>query len=424
MKHPFLLAAASILLLFASSCKSSNNDTPEQLPVVREAYMAECPISGTVANKDYRKVLLFRPEQAWHKEKPLAVFHVKQGRFSGTAKLDTTLVYELIFMVPGSGMAEGRPFVPTQTGIHVVCPDGMTGVLLESETLENENLNGYEEIFRSLRSVSTPIYQKYNQLMKEGRLYNDDVEALRTEAQTASRERANEIWVQVDKLKNLDESYSEEGLVAKKERDAFKAMQDSLCFAYLAAHPMLSSFYEVWQGIRNARQQGADLQPWLDLYESHYTKLFPGHPYHAMILGLTGNNVGERFRDITLPDAEGVEHRLSDLTAGKIAIVDFWASWCGNCRIRSKSLKPIFEKYAGDDFTIVGVANEYVNDAKWRTALKRDGYPWPNLVAVDGGSYILSNHGKIFLLDRDGTILAIDPTIEEIEAVLEKRPMD
>jgi DNA-binding XRE family transcriptional regulator/thiol-disulfide isomerase/thioredoxin len=409
----------AFLLLFAFSCESSNNDTSEQLPVVREAYIADCPISGSVANKDYHKVLLFRPEQAWSKEEPLAVFRVKKGRFSGTAKMDTTLVYELFFTVPGSGRAEGRPFVPTQTGIQVVCPDGMTGdILLQSDSEENANLNGYEEISRSLRPVSSPIYQKYNQLSKEGRLYNDEVEALRAEEKTASRERANEIWFQVDKLKNFDESYSEEGLVAKKELDAFNAMRDSLHWAYLEAYPMLSSFYEVWQGIKNARQQGKDFQPWLDLYESHYAKLFPGHPYHAMILGLTGNNVGEKFRDFTLPDAEGVEHRFSDLTDGKMAIVDFWASWCGNCRIRSKSLIPIYEKYAGRDFTIVGVANEFGNDAKWRAALKRDGYPWLNLISVDGSSYIQSNHGRIFLLDRDGTILAIDPTIEEIEAML------
>lgn len=419
MKHTSLIAIAAFLLLFAFSCESSSDDTPEQLPAVREAYMAECPISGSVANKDYRKVLLFRPEQGWPKEKPLAVFRVKKGQFSGTALMDTTLVYELIFTVPGSGMAEGRPFVPTQTGIQVVCPDGMTGdILLQSDSEENANLKGYEGISRNLRPVSSPIYQKYTQLLKEGRLYNDEVEALRTEEKTASRERANEIWLLVDKLKNLDESYSEEGLVAKKELDAFEAMRDSLHWAYLEAHPMLGSFYEVWQGIRNARILGKDFQPWLDLYESHYAKLFPGHPYHAMILGLTGNNVGEKFRDFTLPDAEGVEHRLSDLTDGKMALVDFWASWCGNCRIRSKSLIPIYEKYAGEDFTIVGVANEFDDDAKWRVALKRDGYPWLNLVSVDGSPYIQSNHGKVFLLDRDGTILAIDPTKEEIEAAL------
>ena len=402
MKHTSLIAIAAFLLLFAFSCESSSDDTPEQLPAVREAYMAECPISGSVANKDYRKVLLFRPEQGWPKEKPLAVFRVKKGQFSGTALMDTTLVYELIFTVPGSGMAEGRPFVPTQTGIQVVCPDGMTGdILLQSDSEENANLKGYEGISRSLRPVSSPIYQKYTQLLKEGRLYNDEVEALRTEEKTASRERANEIWLLVDKLKNLDESYSEEGLVAKKELDAFEAMRDSLHWAYLEAHPMLGSFYEVWQGIRNARILGK-----------------AGHPYHAMILGLTGNNVGEKFRDFTLPDAEGVEHRLSDLTDGKMALVDFWASWCGNCRIRSKSLIPIYEKYAGEDFTIVGVANEFDDDAKWRVALKRDGYPWLNLVSVDGSPYIQSNHGKVFLLDRDGTILAIDPTKEEIEAAL------
>ena len=137
-----------------------------------------------------------------------------------------------------------------------------------------------------------------------------------------------------------------------------------------------------------------------------------------MIAALVENKVGDKIRDFTLPDADGVPHKLSELVSGKMAVVDFWASWCGSCRIRSKSLKPVYEKYAGDDFTIVGVANEYGNDAKWRTALKRDGYPWVSLVAVDGSPYIQSNYGKVFLIDRQGVILAINPTVEEIEATL------
>lgn len=148
--------------------------------------------------------------------------------------------------------------------------------------------------------------------------------------------------------------------------------------------------------------------------------MYPDHPFHTMILSLTGNRVGDHIRDLTLPDTEGVQQTLSSLTEGKIAVVDFWASWCGSCRIRSKALIPIYEKYKGDDFTVVGVAMEFKNDAAWRKALAKDGYPWTNLLALDAGSSLKANHGKVFLLDHDGIILAIDPTTEELEALLQE----
>lgn len=415
-----------IVILLCLACHSEKSHSPsgsntfEQLPVTREAYMAECPVSGTVENKDFNKVHVFRAHQDWLHEEPVATFRIKKGHFSGTALLDTTLVYEFIFIVPKAGMAKARPFVPTQTGVSIACPEELFGpIVLQSTSPENTNFIEYEETGKSLKPISGPVNQKYNQLSNDRKLYKDEVYALIAKADTASRERAEELWSQIRKLQKLDESYSPEGLAAKHERDSINAIGDSLVRDYLVQHAnMLSSFFQVWTAIRSASQFDNDTQPLLDLYDAYYADCFPGHPYHTMIAALTENKVGDKIRDFTLPDADGVPHKLSELVSGKMAVVDFWASWCGSCRIRSKSLKPIFEKYAGDDFTIVGVANEYGNDAKWRTALKRDGYPWVNLVAVDGGPYIQSNHGKVFLIDRQGIILAVDPTVEEIEATL------
>ncbi len=412
---PLLLVCVISIMTCCDSGKKSQNRTYDC-----ESYMVDCRVYGKVEDDSFKEVKLFRAGQSWIREKPVASFEVKQGRFSGTVRMDTTLVYELVFMLQNAGMAKYRPFIPSETGIQVCCPKEMDdAILLQSSSLENENLIGYEDIRKSLESVAAPIYQKYEQLMGEEKYYSDEVYALIAEARSSSRERATEIWDQLPKLRKLDDSYSDEGLAVKKELDAYNALCDSLCCAYLIEHLMLSSLYEVWQGVEISRQQGKDIKPWLDTYDSYYAELFPDHPYHEKILGLVGNNVGEKIRDFTLPDEDGVQRQLSELIAGKIALVDFWASWCGTCRIRSKTLKPLFEKYAGDDFTIVGVANEYGDDTKWRKALKRDNYPWINLIASDAGAAFMSNHAKVFLIDRKGTILSINPTIDEIEAIIQ-----
>ena len=70
---------------------------------------------------------------------------------------------------------------------------------------------------------------------------------------------------------------------------------------------------------------------------------------------------------------------------------------------------------------MVGVALEYKNDAAWRKALARDAYPWLNLIALDAAPSLKANHSKAFVLDPDGTILAIDPTPEELDTLLQEK---
>lgn len=61
-----------------------------------------------------------------------------------------------------------------------------------------------------------------------------------------------------------------------------------------------------------------------------------------------------------------------------------------------------------------------------KAAALQDGYPWLNLVELnDAGNiwfkYCVGNSGGgTFLVDRDGKILAIGPSPEEVERILEK----
>ena len=421
-KHAILIMLAAIFLANCQGGQSGAVSDSDALPVEREQFMTDCPISGTKVTKDYSKVFVYRPDQSWPRNEPIATFKIKKGCFEGSARLDSTLVYELVFSVPGSGMAQVRPFVPTATGVRIGGPEEFgEDIELVSESPENDNFNRYAAIRRSLDPISEPIDERYRQLVEEKKLYTDKVYALMAEEDTASRERRLEIWAEIDKLKKLDESYTEAGLAVKREMDAVMASKDSLSRAYLAEHPTISSFYLLYQSLQSAFDFKNDLQPWIDLYDRTYADKFPDHPYHSIVLSLTGNQMGEPIRDFTLPDIEGVQHKLSELTAGKLAVVDFWASWCGSCRIRSKALIPIYEKYAGADFTMVGVALEFKNDAAWRKALERDGYLWVNLVAIDAAPSLKANHAKAFVLDRDGTILAIDPTVEELDSLLQEK---
>ncbi|MEE0362703.1 MAG: TlpA disulfide reductase family protein, partial [Prevotella sp.] len=132
--------------------------------------------------------------------------------------------------------------------------------------------------------------------------------------------------------------------------------------------------------------------------------------------------VGGRYVNFTAPDLEGNYHKVSEEIKGKVALIDFWASWCGPCRRHSRSLIPVYEKYKDRGFTIVGVARERDAEAM-RKAIGRDKYPWLNLIELNDriklwNQYGIRGGGGTFLVDRNGIILAVDPTAEEVEAIL------
>ena len=133
--------------------------------------------------------------------------------------------------------------------------------------------------------------------------------------------------------------------------------------------------------------------------------------------------VGGRYVDFYAPDKDGVWHTLSEEIEGRYALIDLWVSWCGPCVEASRSMIPVYEKYKDRGFTIVGVAREK-SVGSFVRELGRGKYPWLNLVDVNDECAVWERYGKIYvaggtyLVDRDGIILAVDPTAEEVEAIL------
>ena len=95
----------------------------------------------------------------------------------------------------------------------------------------------------------------------------------------------------------------------------------------------------------------------------------------------------------------------------KFVLVDFWASWCGPCRVENRHYPELLKMYSKNGFEVFGVN---LDDSRiiWERASKQDGVTWPQISDLLGlksplaEAYNVSALPMSFLIDPEGKIIA------------------
>ncbi len=133
------------------------------------------------------------------------------------------------------------------------------------------------------------------------------------------------------------------------------------------------------------------------------------------------SQAGRPAYEIALTSPKGDTVSLSSLQ-GKVVLIDFWASWCGPCRLSNRHLVKLYSKYKSKGFEIYGVSLDE-NKKDWMKAIKQDRINWSVVIsitlhdweaqtAIDWGLYQIPTS---YLINKDGIIVGIDLEKNDLE---------
>lgn len=108
--------------------------------------------------------------------------------------------------------------------------------------------------------------------------------------------------------------------------------------------------------------------------------------------------------------------------AGKYTLVDFWASWCGPCKIETPNMVAVYEKYRDKGLTVIGIPVNDKLDAMTQ-ALKDLGIHYPQVLDPSQAlaeKFNVAGIPYIILFDPQGNIVASDLREAQIEAAVKK----
>jgi peroxiredoxin len=134
----------------------------------------------------------------------------------------------------------------------------------------------------------------------------------------------------------------------------------------------------------------------------------------ARRLGLIGNRL-----EVTGTTTDGKTFDLAKLK-GKVVLVNFWASWCLECKAELPNIRKLYDKYHAQGFEVIGISADN-KESELTSYLKKEELPWPSIYKEANAiadAYGVFRIPLSILVGRDGRVLSLNARGAELERLL------
>ena len=116
---------------------------------------------------------------------------------------------------------------------------------------------------------------------------------------------------------------------------------------------------------------------------------------------------GENAPNFTLKNLDGKEISLNQFR-GKHVLINFWATWCGPCKIEMPSLEALYERFKDRNFVLLAISNDMFGANIVKPFVKAHNINFP--VLLDQRLKVSNAFGVVslpttFMIDPQGKII-------------------
>ncbi len=324
-----------------------------------------------------------------------------QGENELVAK-DTVTIENDKFSIKGNADLPELGFLTLEgtNGIPFILENGTITISVNKDSLQNTKIGGTleNELFEKFSKGNLEVYTKINNFRNENQEKFMNAQAI---GDTTTMSSLNK------EMENIQNELKEiPNKIIKENPQTYIAIlltQNSLMQQFITA---------------------LEAKVYFDAFDKKFENTKAYKDLEKMITAATSVEVGQKAPDFSASSPDGKTISLKE-SLGKVTIIDFWASWCGPCRMENPNVVAMYNELHEKGLNIIGVSLDK-DGAKWKEAIEKDGLTWNHISNLKfwqdpiAELYNVKAIPATFILDANGVIVARDLRGAELKAKVEE----
>ena len=280
--------------------------------------------------------------------------------------------------------------------------------------LENSNITikGSLDSLFAANITGSKTHDEYESYIESNKPLSDAYQALYDDFTSAMRindeERLTEIYTKIDSIEN-------EIIKSQKE--------------FIVNNPASFVTPSFLAGLSN-NIDADELESYINNLDSLISNLPIVIMLKDRVAAIKSVDIGKEAPDFTLDDVDGNAVSLYSKVGAKVLLVDFWAAWCGPCRLENPNVVKVYNEFNKKGFDIIGISLDRQRE-DWIKAIEDDKLTWTHVSDILAWNsqvvalYAVNAIPANFLLDENGIIIAKnlrgDDLYNTVKEVLERK---